>query len=223
MLNHQLTPAVIAERASSYEGIAAAYGVPSLDYAPRLRTFLEKRPAFVRQLAEQWLNTSPVWTSASAGLTEARWLSTGSTADRPTAARTFPGRQMVVRLPDGVPTAWYINGERAADAAELRLTVDRPLAITAGGDPEAADRPPSVAAAPLREPPGAPLVWRRIQGDGFMAGCVTGRDGRCHTGELPRERVNLTHAYGLTATEVTVAQFRTHARLAGAFMPRQPW
>jgi formylglycine-generating enzyme required for sulfatase activity len=40
---------------------------------------------------------------------------------------------------------------------------------------------------------------------------------------LPRERVRLADAYGLTATEVTVAQFRAHARQAGVFMPRQPW
>ena len=102
------------------------------------------------------------------------------------------------------------------------MTVDRPLAITAGGAAETADRPPPVAATPLPDTTAAPLVWRRIQGDGFMAGCVSEHDKRCHSGELPRERVRLAHVYGLTATEVTVAQFRAHARQAGFFMPRQP-
>ena len=42
------------------KAIAAAYGVPVARFTCRNSgDFLEKRPAFVRQLAEQWLNTSP--------------------------------------------------------------------------------------------------------------------------------------------------------------------
>jgi sulfatase modifying factor 1 len=223
MLNHQLTPAFVAQRASHYAAIAAAYGAPSLDYVPRLRAFLEKRPAFVRLIAEQWLNTPP-------GVDVSIRRADGGTFvvdgfDTPSTYRGtyFPGRQLIVRLPEGIPSVWYVNGERAADGAELRVAVDRPLAITAGGEPEAADRPPPVPAVPRPDPPPTPLVWRRIQGNGFMAGCVSARDTRCDTGELPRERVSLAHAYGLTATEVTVAQFRAHARQTGVFMPRQPW
>jgi formylglycine-generating enzyme required for sulfatase activity len=223
MLNHQLTPGFVGERAAHYEGIAAAYGVPSLAYVPRLRAFLDRRPAFVRLIAEQWLNTPPSVDVSVRRADGGALVVDGFGAPSAYRGAYFPGRQLVVALPDGGASVWYVNGERAAEAGELRVTVDRPLAITAGGTPEAADRPPpAAAAAPVRDPPAQPLRWRPVQGDGFTAGCVSERDSRCHPGELPRERVRLTHVYQLTATEVTVAQFRAHARQAGTALPRQP-
>jgi formylglycine-generating enzyme required for sulfatase activity len=222
MLNHQLAPAFVAERASHYEEIAAAYGA-RLEYVPRLRMFLDKRPAFVRLIAEQWLNTPPSVAVSIRRAGGGPLVVDGFDAPSTYRGAYFPGRQLIVRLPEGVPSIWYINGERAADGAELRVTADRPLAITSGGAAEAADRPPLVVAAPrVPAPPAAPLVWRRIQGDGFTAGCISNRDQRCHPGELPRERMRLTHVYQLTATEVTVAQFRAHARQVGVAVPRQP-
>jgi formylglycine-generating enzyme required for sulfatase activity len=222
MLNHLLTPAFITERASHYEEIAAAYGAPSLEYVPRLREFLARRPAFVRLIAEQWLNTAPGVDVSVRRADGGPLVVDGFDVPSTYRGTYFPGRDIVVRLPDGAVSDWYVNGERAAAGAELRVTADRPLAITAGGGPGAADRPAPVAVAPP-DPPATPLVWRRIQGDGFTAGCVSNRDRRCHPGELPRERVRLAHVYGLTATEVTVAQFRAHARQAAVSVPRQPW
>ncbi|HXW04628.1 MAG TPA: CotH kinase family protein, partial [Vicinamibacterales bacterium] len=59
MLNHQLTRDFVEERRAHYAGVAARFGVPDTRYIERQRSFLEKRPAFVRMIAEQWLNTPP--------------------------------------------------------------------------------------------------------------------------------------------------------------------
>jgi formylglycine-generating enzyme required for sulfatase activity len=222
MLNHQLTRAFTAERAAHYADIAATYGAPSLDYVPELKDFLDKRPAFVRQITAQWLNlpSEPVpVTVRRAGGGPLRI----DGFDEPTPYRGsyFHGREVVVRAPEGSDGPWYVNGEDAGKTAELRVRADRPLAVTWGGSPHEADRPAAPAAEPAAERPAPALVWRRIQGREYAAGCVL-NDKRCLPSELPREQVRLSHAYELNASEVTVSQFREYARRSGTVMPQQP-
>jgi formylglycine-generating enzyme required for sulfatase activity len=222
MLNHQLTRAFTAERAAHYANIAAAYGAPSLEYVSHLNDFLDKRPAFVRRITAQWLNIpqEPVAVSvrrAGGG----PLVINGFTEQTPYRGAYFFGREITVGAPEHGRGTWYVNGERAGDAAELRVRADHDLAITWGGSTEEADRPaPSKPDPP--QPDAAPaLVWRRVQGGLFDAGCVAS-DRRCVPSELPREQVRLSHAYELHATEVSVAQFREYSRRAGTVMPQQP-
>jgi formylglycine-generating enzyme required for sulfatase activity len=221
MLNHQLTQAYIDARASHYSGIARAYGVRSLAYVPRLHAFLQKRGAFVRGMAEQWLNTPPGVgvrvRSADGGLL----VIDGFDEASPYVGTYTPGREIRIRVADGTTQSWYVNGRQVANASEIRVTADAPLAITVGGPAAEADRPdpePPVAALPAA----APLAWRQIQGRSFEAGCVTDRDRRCRSSEVPRERVELERRYQMTATEITAGQFRAYAHRAGVTPPRQP-
>jgi formylglycine-generating enzyme required for sulfatase activity len=221
MLNHQLTQAFIDARAAHYSGIAKSYGVRSLAYVPRMHAFLEKRRAFVRGIAEQWLNTAPgvevSVRSADGGLL----VVDGFDAASPYVGTYTPGREVSIRIADGTTAPWYVNGRQVTTASEIRVTADSPLAITAGGRADEADRPDLEPPAPALPAP-APLAWRQIQGRSFEAGCVTDRDRRCQSGEIPRERVQLERRYQMTATEVTVAQFRAYAARAGMQTPRQP-
>ena len=221
MLNHQLTPRFLAGRAEHYADIAARYGA-SVEYAPRLRDFMTRRPAFVRALAEQWLDTPPgVSVTVGHGRGRLPLRIDGFEEVTPYSGSYFPGREVVIHTGDGQPIEWHVNGAAAGTAAELRVRADRPLAITAGGPLDGLDPARVPPAVPSASPRG-PIVWRRVQGGPYDAGCVEG-DGACSASELPRERVRLTHAYQLTATEITVAQFRAHAAVTGAHLPRQPW
>jgi formylglycine-generating enzyme required for sulfatase activity len=220
MLNHQLRPEYLAGRTEYYADIAAAYGA-SLQYLTRVREFMKHRPTYVRGIAEQWLNTKPgvpVTVRHSGGLP---LTIDGFEEKTPYSGTYFPGREVVVRTPGGDGIDWYVNGAAAPKGTELRVRIDGPLAITAGGSADRADRAPASPPATARPISSAPLAWRRVRGDGFMAGCVDGDRG-CAASELPRERVPLKHVYELTATEVTVAQFRAHAEPRGAHLPRQP-
>ena len=91
---------------------------------------------------------------------------------------------------------------------------------------------PSSVAAPGGSPPQPstqntpPLVsdlvrWVRVPAGTFEMGCVAG-DRECRPYEAPRHTVTLTRPYELMATEVTVGQFRAHARAMGGRPPRQP-
>ena len=220
MLNHQLTPKFIAARTEHYADIAAAYGA-SLDYLPRMREFIERRPAFVREFAEQWLDT-PAGIAVTVRHSRGTPLAIdGFNEESPYSGTYFPGRELVVRTPNGERMHWYVNGVAAEHGPELRVRVDGPLRITAGGSADRADRPGAPPASAARTSTSTPLVWRRVQGDGYMAGCISGERG-CPPSELPRERVHLSAAYQLTATEVTVAQFRDYAMARGTRLPRQP-
>jgi formylglycine-generating enzyme required for sulfatase activity len=220
MLNHQLTPSFIAERARYYAGIAAAYGA-SLEYIPRVEEFLAKRPAQVRAMAEQWLNT-PSSVAVTVNTGAGGLVVDGFDESAPYRGAYFPGREVIVRLQSGQPTDWFVNGVPSGSSAELRIRAERPTIIEAGSIHGGAPPPtgaPAVSAADVTAPP---LSWRRIQPRAFMAGCVGPRDVDCDAAELPRERVTLTRDYSLTATEITVAQFQAHAQRAGIFAPRQP-
>jgi formylglycine-generating enzyme required for sulfatase activity len=222
MLNHQLTQSFIDGRAEHYARIARSYGAQSLAYVPRLYGFLDKRRDFVRTLAEQWLNTPPGVQVSVRRADDGPLVVDGFEEASPYSGTYTPGREITVRLADGASQPWYVNGRQVATGSELRMMADNPLAITVGGRREdASPAPPEPRAAPA--PVAQPLVWREIQGRAFEAGCVTDPDRRCRSGELPRERVRLDRRFRMTATEITVGQFRAHAQRDGTAAPRQPW
>ena len=220
MLNHQLTPEYLATRTEHYADIGGAYGA-SLEYLPRVREFIKRRPAFVRELAEQWLNTPPGVAVTVRHDGGAALVIDGFEEESPYSGTYFPGRELVVRTPGGERIEWYVNGIAAAQGPELRVRADGPLRITAGGTADRADPKAASSPAVTRAATSTPLIWRRVQGDGYEAGCIRGERG-CPPSELPRERVPLSVAYQLTATEVTAAQFRAYATARDMNVPRQP-
>ena len=222
MLNHQLTQSFIDERAAHYSHLARSYGVPSLDYVPRLHDFLARRRAFVRSISEQWLNDGPAIPLIVRSADGGDVVVDGFRERSPYEGSYFPGREVTIRTGDGRSQPFHVNGKEATVGGEFSVLVDTPLNVTVGGRAdEAGTAPPPPS--PLPPPVAAPPAWREIQGRSFEAGCVTDRDRRCERNELPRERIEFDRRYRLTTTEITVGQFRVYALRAGVRAPRQPW
>lgn len=206
MLNHQLTPDFLRERRNHYYEVALRFGVEKLEYQRRLDQFLDRRRAFVRATAEQWLNTAP---SVPVSI---RRLDAGSLQvdgfDKPGRyeGSYFPQREVVVRASGGTPVRWTVNGGVRSEGVELRVTADRPLVIVAqppGSDRVTAPSPSAIAPAPpmaARTPvrPATPVRWRVVT--------------RAPGGE----------SFEMAETETTVAQYREFAESNGRMLPRQP-
>jgi formylglycine-generating enzyme required for sulfatase activity len=223
MLNHQLTPAFVEERRAHYAGVALHFGVTDHEYLDREKEFFEKRPAFVRATAEQWLNF-PASLAVSVRRDDGGPLTIDGFEERGKySGLYFPGREVLVKLPAGV-ARWAVNGAVVTSGSELRQRVDRPLSIVAivnGGDVDlSGEKPPAMPSEPPLAAGVAPIEWRRIQGHPFEIGCTPG-DTRCEPNELPRQLVD-PGAYELAATETTVEQFAQFARTTGSTLPRQP-
>jgi formylglycine-generating enzyme required for sulfatase activity len=220
MLNHQLTPAFIEERRAYYANTARRLGVPDASYIDRQRDFLARRPAFVRALAEQWLNTPP-GVRVRVRRTDGGAVRVDGFEKRARFDGTyFPGREIVASVPDAA-ARWFVNGKPAAEGPELRLRVDGPVdvvVVVGTTAPPSADVPPAPAASPAREAP-AP-VWRAIPAGSFDVGCTDG-DRLCDSNEWPRVSMAVK-AFAMMATEVTVEQFDVFARASGRMTPRQP-
>jgi formylglycine-generating enzyme required for sulfatase activity len=223
MLNHQLTPAFVEERRAYYADVATRFGVTDLGYLSRQKEFFEKRPAFVRATAEQWLNRPPSL-PVQVRRDDGRTLSIDGFAESGDyRGLYFPGREVTVRMPAGV-ARWVVNGKVVASGSELRQRVDRPLTIVAVvNDGEIAVREEKPVVTPAAPPPAAkapPIDWRQIHGRPFDIGCTPG-DTRCESNELPRQHVD-PGTYAIAATETTVEQFAQFARATGRMLPRQP-
>jgi formylglycine-generating enzyme required for sulfatase activity len=221
MLNHQLTPEFLEERRAYYARIAADFGA-STSYLEPQREFLARRPAFVRTIAEQWLNTGPGVAVSVLRTDGGRLIVDGFEKDGTFDGTYFPGREVVVRVPDG-QARWYVNNTLVSNAEEIRITADRPLvvaAVTGQGTEPAAAQPP---APPPEDPPSPPLAleWRSVPAGEFLAGCVEG-DRQCEANEQPRRAAAVRAGFELMAREATVEQYRAFARVTGREMPRQP-
>lgn len=219
MLNHQLTTAFVAERISHYADVAVSFGVSPEAYLPRLREFAANRPAVVRANAEQWLNTLPSVPVTVARQSGGTLIVDGFSEPSPYRGQYFPGREIVVRAPDGSAVVWYVNGAPAGTRSELRMTIDRATSIGIGSPAgPAADGAPATR---VDEPAAPPLSWREIAGGVLDMGCVAEGDAACEPNEHPRERVRVA-PFELAATEVTVAQFRRYSAERNLMPPRQP-
>lgn len=65
------------------------------------------------------------------------------------------------------------------------------------------------------------LPWVQIPAGTFHRGCVPA-DGACLDDERPRHEVTVSRPFELMATEVTVGQYLTFARITKRPLPRQP-
>jgi formylglycine-generating enzyme required for sulfatase activity len=221
MLNHQLTPEFLEERRSHYADVVASFGVPDVRYLEPQREFFARRPAFVRAIAEQWLNmrpSVPVSVRRAAGDLKVDGFEKGARF----AGAYFPGSEVVLATASA-ETRWVVNGALRASGAELRVVADGPLDVHALAPGDAAPPVPARPAARADDaaPPPAPLAWRRIPAGSFVAGCTEG-DPRCEANERPSQPVTIPHPFELLATEVTVAQFGAWAEASARELPRQP-
>jgi len=223
MLNHELTPEFVEERRAHYAVTAAQFGVASAEYLEREREFFARRPAFVRAIAEQWLNTDPGVAVSVRRPDGGALIVDGFAKGHRFDGTYFPGTAVVVRVPDG-QARWYVNGALVSEAEELRVRADRPLVVTAltgaAAPPPSASPPPLPSAAEPSSPP-APIQWRQIPPGAFTAGC-TGGDPQCDANEEPRQAVALNTGFELMATEATVEQYSAFANASGRRLPRQP-
>jgi formylglycine-generating enzyme required for sulfatase activity len=221
MLNHQLTPAFLDDRLAHYTSVAAEAGVSDLGYAERERTFFEKRPAFLRQAAEQWLNTAPSVPVVAARDGGGPLLIDGFREEGRYSGSYFPGREVTAASVDGSSLRWFVNGALSSEGPTFRVAADRPMAIVATTSQAPALQLATPAPVRLPEPAAPkPITWARIPGGKVLMGCVPS-DTACDTNEVPREQVAVA-PFALMTTEVTVAQYAAFARAAGRAMPRQP-
>jgi hypothetical protein len=204
LMNHRLTPAFLEARYRHYEALAGTMDVPDRRFLPRLKDFLERRPAFFRASTESWLNAEreqPLTVVSPEGVT---LLVDGEPVQGPYRGMYFPDLDAVVavRLDDQARfKGWFVDGVFSGRAPELRVRVTQPMQIEAAferrapsGSHVAPVTPASVPPAPAS--PAAPLTWVRVSG-----------------GPKPFE---------MLATEVTAAQFAAYAAGAGTRIPRQP-
>lgn len=216
MLNHQVPQAFLDERWAHYEQVAEQYGVTDTEYRRRGREFLARRRAFVRQMVEQWLDTAPSVPVTVRREGAGRLVVDGFEKDGPFDGLYFPGRPLVVRVPDGRPVRWFVNGVPVEISTELPVRADARLEIVAAppsatalpesgrltnpSSPAASGRADAQpAAAPGAADPVKPIHWRRVPASGTRA------------------------AFEVAATETTVAQYRAYGRATGAPLPRQPY
>ncbi len=223
MLNHQLTPAFVEERRAHYATVAAQFGVAETGYLQRLKDFLQKRPSVVRQTAEQWLNTAPGVEVTIRRPDHGRLIVDGYDSPSEHHGIYFPGREVVIRVPDG-RARWYVNGELVSEAAELRVRADRTqdiAAVTGSGTAVLPAGKPAPADPGDDPPRPMPVRWRTIPSGEFVAGCAA-RDDMCEENEWPRKLVALRGSFELMDAEVTVEQYRAFAEASGRAIPRQP-
>lgn len=127
------------------------------------------------------------------------------------AGEVAEARQLQVVAKCGVAFGWDAGVERrlrAVGATARLLAAVREMA----GAPGTA-RPAPAASASDR----FGLTWVAIPAGTFEMGCVPG-DRECDGDESPRHAVTISRGFTLTATEVTVAQYRA----AGGTVPVQP-
>jgi formylglycine-generating enzyme required for sulfatase activity len=220
MLNHQLTREFVEERRAHYARTVAEFGVPDTTYLNRQKEFLEKRPTFVRAIAEQWLNTPPGVPVSIRRAGGGPLIVDGFEKAGAYDGTYFPGREVVARSPDGA-VRWIVNGSVAAEGQELRIHANRPLTIVATTDRvEPLTEVPYRAAPAEQAPAPEPIQWRQIPPGSFIAGCTEG-DTMCDDNERPTQQVSVPE-FQLMAAEVTVHQYRAFAASSGRTVPRQP-
>lgn len=201
-LNHQLTPAFLAERLRHYETRGQALGVTETAYLDRLRTFLEKRPVFFRLTTETWLNTAPGQPLAMRVPEGRAIIENGARITGDYDGVYFPHLEIAFEVPAGHREAfrgWWIDGRPAGTDPVLRLNVTRPTRVEPRFD--TADPAPAPIPAAREPRPGLPR---------------TPRDA------LRWVRVPASPPFEMLDREVTASAYASFADFAGVEVPRQP-
>jgi formylglycine-generating enzyme required for sulfatase activity len=69
--------------------------------------------------------------------------------------------------------------------------------------------------------PAGELTWVTVPPGVFQMGCVS-QDTSCGANERPRHEVVISRGFAMTATPITVGQYRVYVESAPSKMPRQP-
>ncbi len=128
VMNHQITPAFLAERFEHYERLGAELGVRDRRYLDPLKRFLQARPAVVRKLAEKWLNTPP---SVRVHIADGPVLVGNHAVDAGWEGFFFPGMRVKFGIPDQDRARfafWRVN-DREVREAVLDVSADEDLTI----------------------------------------------------------------------------------------------
>ena len=139
VMNYRLTPAFLDERFEYYAHLAQRLGVDELSYLTPLKRFLQTRPAFIRALAEKWLNSGPSVRVRVAGMRGPVAID-GHPVSTPWEGYYFRGMRIRASVPDGRSArllGWRINGSGEMRGSSVDLVTDRDLTIEPvwqGGD-----------------------------------------------------------------------------------------
>lgn len=227
LMNHRVTETFLEERYRHYADVARRLGVERLDYLPRLREFLTRRPAFFRQITEQWLNAPPSQPLTLVAPGEVPLIVDGEQVKSGYRGLYFPDLEVVVKVPGEHHarfSGWLVNGRPVAPILPLALKVDRPTRVEAlfDGDTRVAAAMPEPALPSKQAPRDRPrVVWRRIPASSFWMGCVPG-DATCEPDEMPRHQARIDEPFDMMDREVAASDFQAFAAATGRQMPRQP-
>jgi formylglycine-generating enzyme required for sulfatase activity len=236
VMNHRVSDAFLKERYQHYRDVATDLRVEELDYLPRLQEFFERRPAFYRQITEQWLNTPPSQPVTLVAPPEVALIIDGERVRTGYRGLYFPDIDVFVDVaPEHRPQlrGWRLNGRTIAGSSRLAFKANGPTRVEALFAEAESEGAVAIAEPPLPGPgpagtglqatvgPPPSGAWQRIPAGAFSMGCVA-RDTRCQPAELPRVQVRIDEPFDMMAHEVTAAGFQTFATASGRQMPRQP-
>ncbi len=135
LMNFAVTRDFVRERFAYYAAQNLALGVPDSEYLPRVRQFLEHRPAIIRAHAAHWLGTEPmlrlqVWSGGRSFTVDSHAVESGW------EGYYFPGmsvRVSATRAGDIRPVHWRVNGQLVS-GSEVAIRMDRDTVIQAEED-----------------------------------------------------------------------------------------
>ncbi len=134
MMNYRITPAFLDERFNYYARIAHTYGVADTRYLQGLREFLTRRPAVLRRLAEEYLNTPPSVRVTLGGTGHVPLLVDGYAAPTDFSGFYFKDQSLQVTVAEAdrpVFSYWTINGQRQGSDPVLHVRTSSNLDIRA--------------------------------------------------------------------------------------------
>jgi len=224
-LNHQLTQAFLMERYENYLTTATQLQVPSLDYLPRLRQFLERRRDFFRLTSEQWLNSPPSQKVVVTAPANVDVVIEGERVRNGYEGLYFPDIELTADVAEEHRqgfTGWQVNGQFRPATLPLKFKAERETHIEAVFNNKVTSLDaPAMTTAPVIPATVAPGVWRTIPAGESWMGCVPA-DDRCDEAENPRVRQTFSQSFEMLDREVSADDYRAFAAAASRQMPRQP-
>jgi hypothetical protein len=131
-MNRRLSPAFLRERFEHYRQVAITYGVASVEYLPRLETFLTERPRVLREFAARVLQTPTVGCRL---VTTQTVLLDGSPVTTSFEGYYFRGMPVTLDVPPSLSKQfdhWRVNGiPQTRRRTAVTLTADQDLNIQA--------------------------------------------------------------------------------------------
>jgi hypothetical protein len=129
-----VTVPFLEERYRHYLDVVTELGVAHVDYLPRLREFLERRPAFFRRITEQWLNSPPSQPLTLVAPGGVSLIIDGERVKDGYRGLYFPDLDLLLEVPAEHRarfSGWRLNGRLVAESAQLTFRVDRPTRVEA--------------------------------------------------------------------------------------------